>query len=221
MNGFQEISPEFLKTIATNDDATPTLYHSPSGLVRKVFWFRLRLIHRLLQRHAVRRQSCLDFCGGGGVLSPTLCAAFQRVVLIDLETREAAAVAAHFGLSNLSIICADVNEADIGAERFDAIVAADALEHFRELDKPIRNVKNWLTQGGVLVTSLPTENWIYRVLRRVFNVTAPQDHYHTGYEVEARLRANGFLPVGRYHIPLMLPVLPLFLVTAWRCSQPA
>jgi hypothetical protein len=71
----------------------------------------------------------------------------------------------------------------------------------------------------VLVTSLPSESWIYVLLRRVFGIEKPADHYFTGAEVEATLTRVGFRALRRRHLPLEIPGTSLFLVTAWRRAR--
>jgi ubiquinone/menaquinone biosynthesis C-methylase UbiE len=119
-------------------------------------------------------------------------------------------------LENVEIVQGDVEQLDFSKSPFDAVVAADVLEHFRDLNVPVVALRRWLKPEGLLFTSLPTENWPYVVLRKVFGIEKPWDHYHTGYEVEAFLTANGFERVRTRCVPLYAPVVPLFLVSAWR-----
>ncbi len=75
---------------------------------------------------------------------------------------------------------------------------------------------DWLADDGVLVTSLPTESWIYMLLRKAFAIEKPKDHYFSGGEVEASLRRIGFTPLERRFLPFGIRTSSLFLVTAWR-----
>jgi len=84
------------------------------------------------------------------------------------------------------------------------VIAADVLEHFQDLSFPVSVIKRWLKNDGRLYTSLPTENWIYTSLRKVFGVQKPEDHYHTGYEVERYLQSNGFKPIRKKFVPLVI-----------------
>ena len=177
---------------------------------------RFKWIAKRLEKHATRRNVCLDFGGGGGVLLPTLSRQFSRVVSIDLETKEAGQVLDHFRLSNVDLVEADIRSAILPDAPFDAIVAADVLEHFKEVEPAVAKLHCWLADDGVLVTSLPTENWVYSLLRVVFGVTKPDDHYYTGYAVEDVLQANGFKRAHRSNVPLYLPLAPLYLISVWQ-----
>lgn len=216
---FVEIEPNFLRTIATDSDRVPTLYYSNYWPVRQVFWMRLKMINFHLQRLQRHKDSCLDFGGGGGVFLPTLSRHFKTVFFLDLEDIEACQVIEKYQLKNVKIIKNDVAAVKISEAAFDAIVAADVLEHFQDLSVPVTALRNWLKPNGVLLTSLPTENFIYTGLRKVFKITKPFDHYHTGSEVEAYLKSHGFKQIKRTFVPLFWNIFPLFLVSAWQRDE--
>lgn len=216
---FIQIDPDFLAQIATDNDRIPTLYYSKNTLVRTFFWMRLRLIYSALQHLHIKRETCLDFGGGGGIFLPTLAEEFDRVFFLDLEDREAHQVIDRYNLSNIQMIAQDVSQVNLPAQSFDVIIAADVLEHFQELSIPTNPIKSWVKPTGVLITSLPTENWLYQGLRTAFNIEKPFDHYHTGYEVEAYLKSQGFRPIRRQFVPLIWNLFPLFLITVWQLSN--
>jgi predicted TPR repeat methyltransferase len=194
----------------------PPEYFSPILPIRLVFWQRLRVLYRLIRRHAPSATTCLDFGGGGGVFAPTLAAHFKEPALLDLSTREADLVKTRLGLDHLELIEADATTVDLGQRRFQVIVAADVLEHFKELDDAAEPIHRWLADDGVLVTSLPTETRIYEFLRFVFRTEKPHDHYHRAVEVEDFLSRNGFVRRERRYVPLGLPLFPLYYVSAWQ-----
>jgi predicted TPR repeat methyltransferase len=225
MTGFIEIPADFLKVIARHDtvgglDRVPTLYFSPYPPVRRFFWMRLRLVHRLIAATQTRFGSVLDFGGGGGTFLPTLSSSFQRVVSVDLVTDEAVAVRDRYDIRNADLVRGDVSDLQLADAPFDAVVAADVLEHFRDLAMPVDRILDWLASDGVLYTSLPTESWLYVLLRKVFGVTKPEDHYHTAAEVEAYLASRGLKAVRRSYVPLRIPLFSLFRVTAWKRETP-
>jgi predicted TPR repeat methyltransferase len=145
---------------------------------------------------------------------------FAQVTCIDLETTEAERIVAAYRLGNVRLVRGDVLGATLEQAPFDVIVAADVLEHFRDLEPPIAAISRWLAPGGLLITSLPSENNFYRALRRIFRVTAPPDHFHGGAQVEAALARGGFIRERASASPLGRAVLPLFLFGAWRRPQP-
>lgn len=213
---FVEIPGTFLRSIATDNERIPQLYFCGNALSSRIFWQRLRWIHALVLRHAEPRRSCLDFGAGGGVFLPSLARLFERVTSIDLETSEAARVVEHYGLANVCLVRGDVTTTELSEAPFDAIVAADVLEHFRDLEVPVAALRRWLAERGTLFTSLPSESGLYDRLRRLYGVPRPADHYHTGFEVEAFLERAGFRRLVRWCVPLVARIAPLYLVSAWR-----
>jgi len=192
------------------------MYLNGNWAVRHFFWMRPRLITSMIERLLPERSDCLDFGGGSGVFHPTLSRLFRTVTCVDLDQAEAAEIGKRFGLLNVELIRGDVSSIDVGPRRFQAIVAADVLEHFKDLCVPALAIHRWLSDDGLLFTSLPTENWVYRLLRIVFKKEKPLDHYHSAAEVEAYLSANGFRKVAAVFVPLYVPLFPLFAVSAWK-----
>jgi predicted TPR repeat methyltransferase len=216
-NHFIEIPSSFLAEIADDSNRIPKLYYASNPFLRKMFWRRLSTIARLIDKHQPNRGTCLDFGGGSGVLLPTLSARFGSVTLLDLEATQAALVQKHYRLTNVEIVEGDIACAKLGDSHFDAVVAADVLEHFKDLSVPVTALRKCLSsRSGMLFTSLPTETGFYRALRKVFGIKKPWDHYHTAYEVEGYLRSNGFRLITTWCIPFRVPILDLFRVSAWR-----
>lgn len=213
---FVEIEPDFLSSIATDSDRIPTLYFSKYWPVRKFFWMRLRLIHQMMKECLKEKTTCLDFGGGGGVFLPTLSRYFEQVFLIDLENSEAVKVADKYRLKNVVLFKEDISNHSLQNIAFDAIIAADVLEHFSDLSVPVRVLKELMHEDTILFTSLPTENLIYIVLRKIFNIEKPWDHYHTASEVECFLQRSGFKRVSRSFVPFFFNFLPLFRISAWQ-----
>lgn len=197
-------------------DIALDVYCSSQMLLREFFWFRLRLLTWLIRAISKRREHALDFGGGSGVFLSTLASGFERVSLIDLNVQQATELKAALQLESVELHSQNIAEFDFPTESFDAIVAADVLEHFLDHDLPLSKIRAWLRDDGTLFTSLPTENVWYRALRVVFRKEKPADHYHSARDVENALRHAGFRKrFGLYH-PLVLPLFPLFRISAWQ-----
>ncbi len=216
MSPFVKIEDAFLASIATESENIPTLYFEGNPLTRGIFWLRLRWLHQLACRYADPATTCLDFGSGGGVMLPTMAGYFTRVVAADLETAEASRVVEHFNLENVELVRADLTRDRLPHAPFGAIFAADVLEHFQDLGAPVDALHRFLRDDGFLFTSLPTESVLYRLLRLAFGIVKPEDHYHSGYQVERYLAGHGFRRVWRWYVPARVPLFPLFLVSAWR-----
>jgi len=199
-----------------NQDISLDVYCSEQTLLRNFFWLRLRLLTALIRRTRPATRRCLDFGGGSGVFAASLSTGFDQVTLIDQNTDEARDLVRRLGIRNVDLVNANVFDHEFAPGTFDAVTAADVLEHFTDPREPIARIRRWMADDGVLFTSLPTENACYRILRLIFGKKKPADHYHSAAEVEAMLRQGGFRKVmGLYH-PLLLPIFPLFRISAWR-----
>jgi 2-polyprenyl-3-methyl-5-hydroxy-6-metoxy-1,4-benzoquinol methylase len=130
---------------------------------------------------------------------------------IDIELVEAPKIVEHYALKNVQLTSADIYTAEFD-ERFDAVVAADVLEHFKTLEKPLSQIHRWLKDDGLLFTSLPTENFFTRFTRVLGRYTKPWDHYHSGEEVEEILRCQGFRKI---YGGTILRLFPLYLIGVW------
>jgi predicted TPR repeat methyltransferase len=214
---FIHIPIETLKQVYRNHSKT-TLYFSRNPIVRRLFWKRLKTLYGFIERAGHAKTRAVDFGGGNGVFLPSLAQLFDHVTCIDLDTKRAAQMAEVFQLQNVTLLSGDLNTPLSFEGPVDAIVAADVLEHFKELTPPVSSITRWLKNGGFLYTSLPTENYFYTVLRKILRVTKPADHYHSGFEVEQFLSRHGFRLVKRRYLPFRL--FPLFLISAWKKAAP-
>jgi len=165
-----------------------------------------------LIRDAGLRESCLDFGGGSGVMLPTLSRTFREVECIDLDASLARRFVHEFRLANVRV--REENVLRPANRTYQAIVAADVLEHFIDTRRAVDAISARLQPGGRVFTSLPTESGVYEALRRLLGKTKPLDHYHTGYEVEDELRSAGYRRVQHTSLPLPR-IAPLFLISGW------
>jgi len=212
---FEEIPPEILRPIAKDSVRMPRLYFYPIRFVRKFFWARLKSIHRSMIRTVPQRRVAIDFGCGSGVFLPTLANTFDLVQGIDIEADEAKEIVEAYKLKNVRLINADIyNLSDTGIEKADAIVAADVLEHFKELDVAVRRLHEWLKDDGYLFTSGPSENILTRWGRILGRIEKPWDHYHTGYEVEDFLEHHGFQRISAPHH--VYRIMPMYILSVWK-----
>jgi len=210
---FIEIPADLLASVATESIRMPKLYYHPNRLARKFFWRRLRVLHRYFEQYPIQRGTCLDFGCGSGVFLPTLSTVFSSVLAMDMETSEAEQVLRKYRLANVELRRGDFYAVDLEPESLDVIVAADVLEHLRELAPPVAKIHRWLKQDGYLFTSMPTESFLTRATRVVGKYEKPWDHYRSGFEGEDFLLDHGFRRLKRSRVT---PLFPLYLASVWQ-----
>lgn len=188
------------------------IYVHPNPLARAIFWQRLICLHGLMVRQVATSSHVLDFGGGSGVFLPTLASSFSMIDIIDRDAQDARNIKAHFSLQNVTVIEKDILREHEPVPIYDAAVAADVLEHFESLAKPIRVLHQSLKSSGYLFVSLPTENALYRIGRKVVHKQKPIDHYHTADFVISQLEKGGFALQKSRYVPQLLLPLPLFRI---------
>ena len=192
------------------------MYAHPIPFVRDFFWARLKRIHRNILATAPSRDIVLDFGCGSGVFLPTLCRTFRVVQAVDIEAEEAQGIKAIYNLENLRLVSVDVNQpTPLNLQPADVIVAADVLEHFKDLAPPVGRLHEWLKDDGFLYTSGPSENFFTWAGRKLGRMEKPWDHYHTGYEVEDYLARHGFVRLSSCHVYAWMP---MYVVSIWKKS---
>lgn len=179
------VPAKILKDCAKDCYVDTSLYHTGGWLMRWLQWGKLRALWRLRQGN---EQSILDFGCGNGVMLPTFDNYFDNVWAYDLRLKAACNLANRYKLRNLKIHWSGSTESvPFGHNWMDVVWASSVLEHIKDLDEVISQIHRVLKSGGQLLFLSPSENWIYRLGRKLCGLKKPADHYHTGEEIEQAL----------------------------------
>jgi len=173
---FKLCQPDLMKRHHSHNKDTPTAYFHPSRIIRWLFHERLRQA-LLLTRYLEKRESCLDVGCGGGALFPSLSSGFRKVIALDRDIETAVRIRDELKLTNIRLVKGDLFTVDMHREFFDAIFALDVVEHLDNVGEAIYRFAQWLNHGGLLIICIPTENYIYRIGRKVFGFIRPSDHH--------------------------------------------
>jgi SAM-dependent methyltransferase len=120
------------------------------------------------------------------LLLPYLSERYEAVYGVDLAPQFARdflgrwAASSASSLNNVSI-CDDLDRLGLPDHTLDVILALDVLEHVDDLAAVLRQMVRLLKQDGLLLVSGPTENWLYRLGRRIGQrIAGPEfsGHYH-------------------------------------------
>ena len=107
-------------------------------------------------------------------------------------------------LEGVSLTAADGMRLPFRDGSFYGILALSALEHFEDLDGIVKEIARVIRPGGFVLYLSPTENRFYRLGRWLLGYVKPQDHYHSGAEVEASLQKHFDSEIMR-SLPWFLP----------------
>lgn len=213
----KKINKDFLNNIHNGYYHTPIMYFHQNLGVRWLFWERLNIISKFIQKNEkMKKHRCIDFGGGSGIFLPTLAKLFDEVILIDLEPSQAEIIKSEYKLENCKIVKGNVFE--LTFTDVDCIIAADVIEHFEDTDLILNKLKTFMNKNTFLITSLPTENWLYVLLRKIFKQEKPIDHYFGSYDIEQKMIIQNLAVYkSSKSIPFFRP-FDLFSIKQWKMS---
>ncbi len=160
-------------------------YTNPNLIVRWLYWKRFE---NLLNGVSVaNRSNVLDLGCGEGAFLPTISKRFDSVVALDLDMRAARETVSEFELTNVNIVEGNYQKLSDGDGTFDLVVAASVLEHFKELGDVIDFISSKLKSGGQFIASVPSENFLYQVGRKIFGFKKPVDHYLVPRQIKSAI----------------------------------
>ncbi len=175
--------------------AIPSYLHG-NPLIRWLMWRRYEAIAQYLDD--VDGNAALEFGCGLGLFLPELNARFDRVFATDLFPDYARTLSERRGLTTRFV-------ANVGAvpdASLDVLVAADVLEHIRDLPAYLAEFALKLKPGGRLIISGPTENYLYRLGRIIAGFGGKGDYHHTNIDrLIADITQGGFKPLRTRRLP--------------------
>lgn len=180
-------------------------YTNPNPLMRWLTWERTRIILNAIGKCPTIKNT-LDFGCGYGILIPYLLQHSSKTLAFDLMIDELKPIGDRLGWKNISY-ASDLKSLDGKEGTFDLILAAEVLEHVDDLDGTIQLFHNLLEPGGRLIISGPTENFLYKIGRKLAGYSG---EYHVR-NVRTILEAaqKSFKP---RKIATILPVLTFYEV---------
>ena len=172
-----------------------------------ISWWRLACAAKAYQHHCYTGP-ILDFGAASGELFHVLQTT-ESYHFVELSDRLSEALL-HF---NPMAVRQKLDKLPVA--KYGAVFALDSLEHNNEIPELLEQIHRTLREDGLFFLSGPTENWIYRLGRRLAGFSG---HYHTTNisDIEKMTEAL-FSKVEQKSIPLA--IAPLFSVTVWKRKQ--
>lgn len=187
------------------DEMAIPSYRHRNPAMRWMAWRRVEVVAKRLRELTSKGKvgTLVDFGCGTGVLFEEESSAASRVVGVDLVLMPARNLVESWDL-DVDLMTPTEAEASIAPGSIDVIVAAEVLEHVEPLRPTLELFARWLSADGRLLVSLPTENHLYRLGRRLAGFDG---HYHhaNAASIDRTIRHLGFRPAFRASIPLPGP----------------
>jgi 2-polyprenyl-3-methyl-5-hydroxy-6-metoxy-1,4-benzoquinol methylase len=193
---------------ALDEQAGPA-YLEGMALSRWAFWRRLAVVASRLPASGA---TCLDFGCGLGIMLPMLRRRFATVRGVDLTPEAGRRFLKHwdadYGESHGDVVISpDLKSTGLADGSVDLILALDVLEHVDQLEETLEPMRRLLRPDGKLVVCGPTENWIYKLGRRIVGFSG--EYHHRGIADIERAMQSGFAvrTVKRMFYPFTLFVV--------------
>lgn len=152
--------------------ALPSLFHW-NPLVRWITNTRLKKALSLIDLR--EHTAILDFGCGPGVLLLQLPKNHVTPIGVDLHLWPAEKYLGFHKRDDIKLIHADQWLAEVPDRSLDYIIATEVLEHVEDGEKYLIDFRSKMRDDGYLIVSLPTENTLYKLGRRIAGFSG---HYH-------------------------------------------
>jgi predicted TPR repeat methyltransferase len=189
--------------------AIPSYLHK-NPLLRTMAWWRVELLAERMQRAARaighKPLTILDYGCGSGVLFADALDVADEVIGVDLVLDAARLLVVRRGYQNVRLLGPGEAEQQIEEKSVDIILAGEVLEHVEPLGPALSLFRKWMRNAeSRLLVTLPTENQLYRLGRRIAGF---QGHYHhaNAASITPEIERAGFSLVRRETIPLPGPL---------------
>jgi 2-polyprenyl-3-methyl-5-hydroxy-6-metoxy-1,4-benzoquinol methylase len=195
---------DLAETFSEWEETCVPSYCHPNLLAAYVSWWRLFRAVALAKSWRPHGRAALDFGSSVGELGRLLADTGCAYHFIEENERAVAHLLRQIPGARRETLQVPP------AAAYDWIFAIDSLEHNHDFDGMLRRLADLLSADGIMILSGPTENWLYRLGRRIAGF---EGHYHTTtiYEIE-RAAENALRRLGVTTIPAGLP---LFRISVW------
>lgn len=164
-------------------EAALPAYAHKNPLIDYIFWQRLKAAAGFIsKRGAGKKATVLDFGCGTGLFSYELATQGHQVFALDLDLTPVNLLKSRINYpDSIHFEQGDFFKIDFKGKQFDFIVALDVLEHI-PLDKLpdfLEKFNTLLSPGGCLVISGPSENWLYKIGRKLAGSDFTGEYHET------------------------------------------
>lgn len=190
-----------------DEQALPS-YTNPNPLMRYLFWERIRIVINYISSfHNI--STCLDFGCGLGTMVPYLIHNTQSLIVLDLDTSLLQEIGEKEGWQEI-IYVNRLDQLNKFKGKIDLILALDVLEHVDNLPDVLDLFSQLLSDEGNLVITGPTENFIYKLGRKLANYSGDY-HIRNIYDVKTESEKY-FRIVSQKTLFRMIPFFKIYII---------
>jgi len=164
------------------DEAAFPAYSHPNKIINEIYWKRLGIVCQEIKSIGDINQS-LDYGCGSGVLLPFLAHRSEHVIGMDVNLNPIREIMKILAFpTNITIKDLNVEPLSTVPENyFDLITAINVLEHLDRPQETIDTLVYTLKPGGRIIVSLPKENFLYNIGRKLAGKEFTGDYHKSNY----------------------------------------
>lgn len=187
-------------------------YANKNPFIDRLFWKRISEVYYYIAINGKENNTALkvlDFGCGSAVLSYALAIEKHYINAFDITLKPVQQLKRYIDYpENITFTEGNLPElAKFQNESFDFIAALDVFEHISDLDPYIEIFRKILKKNGEIIVTGPTENFIYKLGRKIAG-REYSGKYHETSIVQVRRKFEMLSEVRL--IGTLYPVLPLF-----------
>jgi 2-polyprenyl-3-methyl-5-hydroxy-6-metoxy-1,4-benzoquinol methylase len=178
-------------------------YTNPNPLMRWLTWKRVEVVLSTIEKYSPLNH-VLDFGCGYGVFIPYLQEHSKDITAFDLMIDQLKNLGPAYGWHSIAY----ESELSVITQKngsFDMILAIEVMEHVEDLDNTADLFAKLLTQNGHLIVAGPTENWLYKIGRKLAGYSG-EYHVRNVYHIRKALEKRFTLK----KIATLIPGLPFY-----------
>jgi len=197
-------------------------YYSKNILIRNLFLRRLHLAIQLALPFLKLNDklNIVDLGCGDGTFLRMLEKNFKNINTFGIDILPEVLAIKNFLRAEIKI--RDLRNTNFPDNFFDIVFCLDTLEHFKNLEEPVREIKRILKNNGLLIISAPTENLFYKLGRLFMKGTMSMEkgpcagpHFQNAKTIEKFLLSHSFNIIQKISLPSFL-FLTLFNIVSFK-----
>jgi len=188
-------SIEKLKTVPHGEKANEAAiraYLHKNYFVRKLFSDRLKIAYKLGTFYG---KVVLDYGCGSGIFLQSISNDIKSGIGVDLDIEIAKKI---ITAKNISLIQIEDENNIAKMSNIGIVTSFDVLEHVINLEPLLKTIKKTLSPNGTFIISGPTENFLYKIGRKIKDIStqgpllAETEHVRNIFDIKKTVINEGF-----------------------------
>ena len=178
--------------------------------IGKFYKNRLKKIINMVD---VRDKRILDLGFGYGHLFPLICNYSNNIYGINIDeyqTKATYEILKKLKITNVKLFNENASKTHFEDNFFDVIFSNSVHEHIKDVLEVNKEIKRILNNNGSFILSVPSENFLYSLCRKVFSLKKPEDHFHNVHQIKQYI-IKDFRIVKEENYPLGIPLFKIFV----------